>query len=260
MSAAANPSSPSRAVSQPQRVVDGIAERIGNGLLSPGDRVPTEPELMREFGVSRTVVREAMSRLQASGLVATRQGVGTFVLEPSQARPLLAAASSTRIRQVLAMLELRISLESEAAHLAAQRRSNAHLAAMRAALDAFDAHRRAGASTTEDDFAFHVQIAAATGNEYFEEVLRSLGSATIPRPAQPPRAHAPAPAAEAAPPPAPTFGTPLVSLEHNKEVTQREHEDIYEAIRRQDANAARAAMLMHLIHSRERLRMVRGDH
>lgn len=261
MSAAAHPSNPTRAISQPQRVVDGVAERIANSTLRPGDRVPTEPELMREFGVSRTVVREAMSRLQASGLVSTRQGVGTFVLEPSQARPLLtAAAPNTRIRQVLAMLELRISLESEAAHLAAQRRSDAHLAGMRAALDAFDAHRRAGVSTTEDDFAFHVQIAAATGNEYFEEVLRSLGSATIPRPAQPPQASAqPSAAADGGPLPAPTFAPPLVSLEHNKEVTQREHEDIFEAIRRQDANAARAAMLMHLIHSRERLRSVRGD-
>ncbi|WP_311221456.1 MULTISPECIES: FadR/GntR family transcriptional regulator [unclassified Acidovorax] len=259
MSAASSPN-PTRAVSQPQRVVDGVAQRIHNGTLRPGDRVPTEPELMREFGVSRTVVREAMSRLQASGLVSTRQGVGTFVLEPTHSKPLLTAtAPSTRIRQVLAMLELRISLESEAAHLAAQRRSDAHLAGMRAALDAFDTHRRAGASTTEDDFAFHVQIAAATGNEYFEEVLRSLGSATIPRPAQPTRASAEPPTAtDANPPPAPTFGAPLALLDHNKEVTQREHEDIYEAIRRQDANAARAAMLMHLIHSRERLRTVRG--
>lgn len=246
------PTPPARAISQPQRVVDGVTERIHNGTLQPGDRVPPEPELMREFGVSRSVVREAVSRLQASGLVTTRQGVGTFVLESSQqTRPLLAAtARDVRIQQVLAMLELRISLESEAAHLAALRRTDAHLIAMRAALDAFEQHRRSGASTTEDDFNFHVQIASATGNEYFEEVLRNLGSATIPRPRATPADT---------PPQAPSFGTPLASLEHNKEITQREHEEIYDAIRRQDAAAARAAMLMHLIHSRERLRIARGD-
>lgn len=238
-----------RNVSQPQRVVDGVAERIQQGVLKPGDKVATEPELMREFGVSRTVVREAMSRLQASGLVATRQGVGTFVLEPSQARPLLNAVSrDVRLQQVLAMLELRISLESEAAHLAAQRRSEAHLAAMRAALDAFDAQRNAGRGTTQEDFAFHIQIAAATGNEYFEEVLRNLGSATIPRPEKA------LPERDAPPAPAPAFGAAITPPAHNKEFTRREHEDIYDAILRQDPTAARAAMLMHLLHSRERLR------
>lgn len=246
------PQSSVRTISQPQRVVDGVTERILNGTLVPGDRVPPEPELMREFGVSRSVVREAVSRLQASGLVATRQGVGTFVLEASQkSRPLLSTgARDVRIKQVLAMLELRIVIESEAAHLAALRRTDAHLQAMRTALDAFDHHRRSGTSTTEDDFNFHVHIASATGNEYFEEVLRNLGSATIPRPSAAPTDT---------PLQAPSFGAPLASLEHNKDITQREHEEIYDAIRRQDPAAARAAMLMHLIHSRERLRVARGD-
>lgn len=244
-----------RAKSQPQRVVDSVSSRIQSGSLKPGDRVPSEPELVKEFGVSRTVVREAMSRLQASGLVETRQGVGTFVLAPPAAEPLLAIGSrNVKVRQVLAMLELRISLESEAASLAAVRRSDSQLAAMRAALDSFDAHRRAGKSTIEDDFRFHVQIAAATGNEYFEEVLGSLGSATIPR-----RMSLPAQLAEqldgaTAPEPAARFGEPQPSLEPGKEITQGEHEAIFEAVRRGDAAAARAAMFMHLTNSRERLR------
>lgn len=246
-----------RAKSQPQRVVDGVSDRIQSGSLKPGDRVPSEPELVKEFGVSRTVVREAMSRLQASGLVETRQGVGTFVLAPPAAQPLLAIGSrNVKVRQVLAMLELRISLESDAASLAAVRRSEGHLAAMRDALDAFDAHRRAGESTVEDDFRFHVQIAAATGNEYFEEVLGSLGSATIPRRMTRP-AQAVEPAGDAtAPEHAARFGDPLPSLEPGKEITQSEHEAIFEAVRRGDAAAARAAMFMHLTNSRERLRRI----
>lgn len=243
---------PARAKSHPQRIVDSVTERIQGGALKPGDRVPSEPELMREFGVSRTVVREAMSRLQASGLVETRQGVGTFVLAPPAAGPLLAIGSrNVKLRQVLAMLELRICLESEAASMAAARRSDEHLTKMRAALEAFDTHRRTGASTVEDDFRFHAQIAAATGNEYFEEVLASLGSATIARHTSGPAQPATHPDTET---PEPRFGEPLPSLEPGKEITQTEHQAIYEAIRRGDPAAARAAMFIHLSNSRERLR------
>ena len=244
------PDPPTRAKSQPQRVVDGVSERIHSGALKPGDRVPSEPGLMQEFGVSRTVVREAMSRLQASGLVETRQGVGTFVLASAAPEPLLAiGARDLQVRQKLAMLELRISIESEAASLAAVRRREDHLAAMRAALDAFDVQRRAGGSTTEPDFQFHVQIAAATGNEYFEEVLTSLGNATIPRAAP----HA-ATQSMGDSKPAARFGEAQPMLESGKAITQREHEAIFDAIRRGDAAAARAAMFMHLSNSRERMR------
>jgi GntR family transcriptional repressor for pyruvate dehydrogenase complex len=244
------PDHPTRAKSQPQRVVDGVSERIHSGALKPGDRVPSEPGLMQEFNVSRTVVREAMSRLQASGLVETRQGVGTFVLASASPEPLLAiGARDLQVRQKLAMLELRISLESEAASLAAVRRREEHLAAMRAALDAFDVQRRAGGSTTEPDFQFHVQIAAATGNEYFEEVLTSLGNATIPRAAP----HA-ATQSMGDSKPAARFGEAQPMLESGKAITQREHEAIFDAIRRGDAAAARAAMFMHLSNSRERMR------
>ena len=77
-----------RVPSLSQRVYDGVTERIRNGELKPGMKVPTEPVLMREFGVSRSVVREAVSRLQANGLVRTRHGVGSFVLTPPTASPL----------------------------------------------------------------------------------------------------------------------------------------------------------------------------
>jgi GntR family transcriptional repressor for pyruvate dehydrogenase complex len=251
-----------RPKSQPQRVYDGVYERIRLGALKPGDRVPSEPELMREFGVSRTVVREAMSRLQAGGIVETRQGVGTFVLATPAPEPALLdlGHGQVKARQVLAMLELRISLEAEAASLAALRRSAAHLEGMRAALDDFEAQRRAGERTSEADFRFHAQIAAATGNEYFEEVLASLGNATLRRTVAGAGAGAGALAGTgsgtegAASEGGPRFGDPSPALEPGKELTQAEHEAIYEAIRRGDAAAARAAMFMHLSNSRERQR------
>lgn len=239
--------------SQPQRVVDGVLARIQDGSLKPGDRVPPEPELMREFEVSRTVVREAMSSLQAGGLVETRHGIGTFVLEPRAHAPLLGKAPvNIKVREKLAMLELRISLESEAASLAAVRRSEEHLVAMRAALDDYDRQRRAGGNTTDADYRFHMQIAAATGNAYFEEVLANLGSATMIH--RSPDSSDRAPAVTTDSPRTRPFGEPLKALADGKEITQREHESIFDAIRRSDAAAARAAMFMHLSNSRERLR------
>eukprot|EP01030_Chromulinospumella_sphaerica_P011292 gene11292-11095_t len=196
---------------------------------------------MREFEVSRTVVREAMSRLQAAKMVETRHGVGTFVLELTTEHPLLGKpAGNIQIQQKLAMLELRISIESDAASLAAMRHTDRHLKAMRAALDAYEAHLNEGSPTIDDDYNFHIQIAAATGNVYFEEVLSNLGSATM-------RGLS---GVEQKKP----FGEPLMALASGKEVTQREHEAIYDAIRRGDSAAARAAMFMHLTNSRERLR------
>lgn len=260
---------PERARSQPQRVFDSVAERIRDGRLKPGDRVPPEPELMRELSVSRTVVREAMSRLQANGMVETRQGVGTFVLAAATAEPLLSIdARQIKLRQVFAMLELRVSLEAEAAALAAARRTETHLVAMREALDAFDAHQQAGTSTAEDDFRFHAQIAAATGNEYFVEVMASLGGATIQRhvsavarasqAASPADPAAPAnPASDAAS--GPRFAAAQAPLEARKALALAEHAAIFDAIRRSDPAAARAAMFMHLNNSRERLRRLVGD-
>jgi DNA-binding FadR family transcriptional regulator len=254
------PAPPERAKSQPQRVFDSVAARIRGGLLKPGERVPSEPELMRELGVSRTVVREAMSRLQASGMVETRQGVGTFVLAPSAGDALLNIDTrQVKLRQVFAMLELRVSLESDAASLAATRRTDAQLTAMREALDAFDAHRQAGLSTAEDDFRFHAQIAAATGNEYFEQVMSSLGGVTIQRHVSAVTLATSQTATEASGDTTPSF-TPLQPpLEARKALAQAEHEAIFDAILRRDPAAARAAMFMHLSNSRERLRRLVGE-
>src|SRR6195952_3142290 len=69
-----------RARTLAHELVESLGDRIRDGRLTPGDKLPTEAAFMTEFGVSRTVVREAISKLQASGLVETRHGVGTFVV------------------------------------------------------------------------------------------------------------------------------------------------------------------------------------
>lgn len=255
-SAEDGPANPARSRSQSQRVVEGLLERIRSGEWQPGQRVPTEPELMQSFGVSRSVVREAVSRLQASGVLRTRQGVGSFVLS-AQPRSIQAALlqdpeGELKLRQKLAMLELRLSVETEAAALAAVRRTPEQLAAMEAALDDFDARQAAGQSTAEADFHFHELVAQATGNEYFVEVLRSLSRATIPR--TPVRAPLRPTARQRVEERPRQFGEPTPALQGGKARIQNEHYGALDAIRRRDPGQARAAMYLHLAKSIDRLR------
>lgn len=226
-----------RSFSLVQEVMNDMSAKIQRGVYRPGDQLPTEPEVMAEQGVSRTVVREAMSRLQAAGFVETRHGVGTFVLLRHElATPAVDLGTATTIRDVLAMLELRISVETEAAGLAALRRSDEHLRLMRRALDDFEKGVNRGESSVEADFAFHLQIALATGNRYFEDFYRRLGITTIPRTR--------IDTAKLSPEPAQTY---LIR-------TNREHQHILDAIARKEPQTASAGMRMHLTNSCERLR------
>ena len=218
-----------------QGVVEAFTNSIQAGTLKPGEKLPTESVIMEMHGVSRTVVREAISHLQAAGLVQTRHGIGTFVLEPQPANLRISSDTIRTIGDVLSILELRISLETEAAWLAASRRSEEQVREMGAVLRRIqDSQSRPG--SVESDVAFHLLIAQATGNRYFVDILSDLGNTIIPR--------ARVNSAQLA------HDDPAVYLER----VNREHDDIYNAILRKDAEAARAAMRTHLSNSRERLR------
>ncbi len=226
-----------RARSLAQAVIEQIEQRIQSGVIKPGDKLPSEAEIVREHGVSRTVVREAISKLQASGWVDTQHGVGTFVREPRQGPGFRIDSSDiATTMDVMAILELRVSLETEAAGLAAQRRSPDHLTQMRAALDEFEAQIDRGGDTVSPDIRFHLLIAQATGNRYFVDVMRHLGSTLLPRTRM-----------NATQLPQPELATYLHRV-------NTEHEHIYEGIARQDIEAARAAMRLHLGNGRERQR------
>ena len=102
-----------------QELVAELSQQIRDGVIKRGDKLPTESAIMQAQGVSRTVVREAISRLQASGLVETRHDIGTFVLDTPSATGLrIDPATIGTLRDLLAILELRISLEVESAGLA----------------------------------------------------------------------------------------------------------------------------------------------
>jgi DNA-binding FadR family transcriptional regulator len=192
---------------------------------------------MAEHGVSRTVVREAISRLQASGLVETRHGVGTFVKDiPSPSGFRIDPDSIVTLQDVLAVLELRISLEVEAAGLACVGRTDEQLQVMRDSLDALNSRAVSADYAVSADFQFHQQIALATGNRYFTDIMLHLGLNILPRT----RLH--------------SKRLANANKEPFLERLSREHEDIYKAILRRDADAARAAMRLHLSNSRERMR------
>ncbi len=219
-------------------IVSALEADMRDGRLSPGDKLPTESALMARFEVSRTVVREAISRLQAAGRVETRHGIGTFVMAPREMEPIfrIAPEDFATVSDVISLLELRISLESEAASLAAQRRDEVSLAAMGAALAAFEAAIHADSDAVPSDFQFHMEVARATGNRHFADLMTYLGTMTIPRTRLKTAGDAPE--------------GRLAYLER----VHHEHESIHRAIRDRDAEAARAAMRTHLTNSRERLR------
>jgi GntR family transcriptional regulator, transcriptional repressor for pyruvate dehydrogenase complex len=219
-------------------IVTALGQDIREGQLKTGEKLPTEAELMARFDVSRTVVREAISRLQASGLVETRHGIGTFVMQPVEADPTfrIPAHELATAADVIALLDLRISLETEAAGLAAQARTEHHLAVMAEALAAFETAIQAASDAVPSDYQFHVEVARATGNRYFAELMSYLGTMIIPRT---------------------RLRTASVAPEGRLAYLQRvhqEHQRIYQAIRDRDADAARDAMRTHLTNSRERLR------
>jgi GntR family transcriptional repressor for pyruvate dehydrogenase complex len=232
-----DPVTPRRPRTLALELVDALGERIHDGRLSPGDKMPTEAAVMQEFGVSRTVVREAISKLQAAGLVDTRHGVGSFVVGAMHAHAgfRLAPEKMATLRDVVAVLELRIGIETEAAGLAAQRRSARDLATLREALDQFERSVRAGREAIDPDYRFHLGIARATRNPHFAQIIGMLGQTIIPRARE---------------------GAGVSKAERRAYLLKvnAEHESILGAIAAEDADGARAAMRTHLANSRERRR------
>lgn len=224
-------------------IVENLASSIREGRLQPGDKLPTEAEIMARFDVSRTVVRESLSKLQASGLVETRHGIGTFVLPPQESGNFrINAEDFATVADVISVLELRISLETEAAGLAARRRTPENLQAMENALRAFNESISQDSDAVPPDFQFHMEVARSTGNRHFADLMTYLGTMIIPR-TRVNTAHS----------------APEGRLNYLQRVNS-EHESIYNAIRSQDAEAARAAMRTHLANSQERLRRGHNAH
>jgi GntR family transcriptional regulator, transcriptional repressor for pyruvate dehydrogenase complex len=168
-----------------EEVVERIAQEIRAGRFTPGDRLPSEPQLVAAMGVSRTVVREAVAALRANGLVVTRQGLGVFVAAHSNQVTFRITTDAINGQQTigtaLQVMELRLAVETEAAALAAERASKAQRGDIKSALRAMTKAIAAGQSAVPEDFAFHRAIADATNNPHFPVFLAFLGRHVIPR-------------------------------------------------------------------------------
>ncbi|MBI2306691.1 MAG: FadR family transcriptional regulator [Rhodocyclales bacterium] len=150
-----------------------LEARIQRGDYAPGAQLPTEKVLAETFGVSRAVVREAIARLKADGLIETRQGSGAFVAaNPKSLNFRLAPSGEDGL---LHIFELRTMIEATVAELAARRRNDDDIAAMRDALQRMDAALAGEIDGSEADDDFHLAIAAATHNQYVLRLAEFLG-------------------------------------------------------------------------------------
>lgn len=218
---------PLRTPSLKERVLAELRRYIERGVLAPGDRLPSERELSQQLEVSRSTVREAIGLLEALGVVEVRQGSGTFVRARSDAESVRGewrhwtADHSDRISH---LLEVRRGVESFAAELAAQRRTEEALRALELGLEelAAIADDPDVPMLVQIDVSFHHALAEASANPALVELLDSVGQQLL-------RERA---ATWDVP------GRPRRSLV--------QHRAIVEAVRRRDPAAARSAVIAHL--------------
>jgi GntR family transcriptional regulator, transcriptional repressor for pyruvate dehydrogenase complex len=218
-------------------VADSVRLKISSGGLKPGEQLPTEAELCTEYDVSRTVIREAVARLRSEGLVVPQQGRGIFVSAAPMPRAFSIPEDALKtLPETIALLELRLSVEVEAAGLCAERRTDQDAESIRSLMEQVDArHADPDAVEIHYDYDFHLAIARATRNDFIFAFLSYLRPMIVPR-----------------------FLLGHVVPPDLKDSyyarIHREHRAIVEAILRKDGAAARRSMRTHLTNSLERIR------
>lgn len=216
-----------------------IRASISEGEHWPGTQLPTEVEYVESLGVSRTVVREAVARLAAEGLVESRQGKGVFVSETARYQAFQVTRDELdNLTDVIQLLELRLGVETEMAGLAAERRNEVDLMDMRRQLKTLGQSAVSMDKSVNADVAFHKAIAKASRNPYYGKLIEFLGVRLVP-----PRS---------------------VYLRQNdaymgnsyRAVIGMEHEAILDAIASRDPERAHAAARTHMSESLKRHREI----
>ncbi len=216
------------------RVYDHVLGQIILGIFPVNSRLPPETKLADQLGISRPVIREALSRLREDGLINSRQGAGSFVLRRPAAN-VYDFAPLTSIADIQRCFVFRIAVEGEAAALAARDHDSTGLRRISDALDVLDTIvEQGGPLGVEEDIAFHRTIADATGNRFFAETLAGLYSQIVV---------------------GITLNRNLSLIQpRNRILTgQREHRVVFEAIAARNEDAARQAMRRHIENARKRV-------
>lgn len=220
-------------------VVKHLADKITTGVYQPGDQIPIESELCTEYGVSRTVIREAVASLRADGLLVSKQGIGVFVSSAPKAVPFEISPDPNKLTDIIYVLELRLSVEVEAAALAAERHTESQLQNIYASFEEIDKEiLNVEGDRGHADYQFHMAIARAANNPYYQKFLQFLGPLIIPR-------------------------IRLAGLQGANEAEQgyhkfiqQQHLKIIQAIEKRNAKAAREAMRAHLSTSLDRYKLL----
>lgn len=224
-------------IPRPQRLSEEVGavlgERIWSGAFAPGERLPTEARLSEEFAVSRAVVREAIARLKADGLVESRQGAGAFVVRRPGAGVFRMERSMGGAGVTGEIFELRLIIEVAAAERAALRHTPVQLKAMAAALARMEEAVACGEDGASFDDDFHCAIAEASGNPLIGRFVAFVSQ-------------------EFSASRAPTWSADGV-IRGLARAAQDEHRAVFEAIASGDAEAAGQAAHQHLINAAGRL-------
>jgi GntR family transcriptional repressor for pyruvate dehydrogenase complex len=213
-------------------VAADIKRQIRAEKLRPGAQLQTEAQLCEKYGVSRTVVREAIVRLCSEGLLTPRQGLGVFVSsELSVSRFEVDWDSIQTMPETVALLELRLAIEVESAGLCAIRRTKADVKSIRQCMER--AHSRSnGTSRAKDQYGFelHLAIAKATKNSYLYQLLLFLEPIVVKS----------------------IKLSPIIDDDAKDDfdkINDEQHEAIVEAIEAQDEQRARQSMRLHIVNS-----------
>ncbi|KZB61463.1 FadR/GntR family transcriptional regulator [Thalassospira sp. MCCC 1A02491] len=214
------------------RVYHSLYSRITNGEYEPNSKLPPETTLATELDVSRPVLRTALEKLREEGLIYSRQGAGSYVRAATQAP--LGFAKVETLADIQRCYEFRMTIEPEAAALAATRHNAEALKEVEHALDLLKVATGSHQHREDADFAFHLSITRAANNHYYEASMRAL------------REHINVGMK--------LHGQSLMSdgLKRLEEVFE-EHSAIYAAIRDGKPDEARTLMYKHIEHSRDRL-------
>jgi GntR family transcriptional repressor for pyruvate dehydrogenase complex len=206
------------------QVVDYVLNLIKSGQAQPGQKLPTESQLVQSLGVSRTCVREAMKSLESLQIVRIRPRVGATVLEPSPTALLNAEHFSVAMQkqQTDVLLEFRLILEVGLASLAAEKRTGEDLAEMNAALEKFRGEMDSNQADCCTDLSFHSALVSASKNPIAVMVWQLL-SARLSQ-----------------------IISHTVVLPNVPEESYRDHLKILESIKEGNPSKARRAMRLHL--------------
>ena len=209
------------------RIEDELMKYIMQKPVEPGQKIPNEFELAKQFGVGRSTIREAVKGLVSRGILEVRRGSGTYVINTNSFEddPLGLGKMEDKYKMALDLFEVRLMIEPEIASLACRNASEEELRKLKKLCDETEQLYRGGHNHINKDIEFHTCIAQCSKNQVVETLVPVINTAVY------------------------TFA----NLTHRllKEETLETHRAITDAILKRDSVGARCAMMMHLTYNRQ---------